>query len=284
MIAQETVWNKILPAVQGAIQATFAEDDQLLRSFLYPGQPAAAFQKLFGFSLFEILFKTVLGRTQLSLTRAIETEKGKYVHLEYAWHDTDDLKEGYTAADVSSVTLKKYRQEWRIVDVNPANADFPLTEARAQGILASIKSLNESNKLPAESWILPVALFGGALQLPFNEQALEDGVERLLLPGLQSRHFGVVSQRLGWQLWRDFKKQGKPDLSQPQVWAAAVEWLMGEQTMRDSSPATVGNYYRVTLGAGLPAIRQIKETLTIRGVDQRYSPIAGTSQIVVKPE
>lgn len=283
MITEEVVWKEIWPVVEGAIAATLEENEAALRGCLLPRRQAAEILELFGVAVFDILFKTVLGRGRLALTRAVETENGKYVHVELVWPDPELAANNYTAADVVAVKLRQYRQRWRIVEINPASVDLPLTEARAAGILVSSKVLSGSGGVPNEPWVLPVALFGGALQIPLRPEAMQDAVERLLLPGLQHRTYGLLSLVAGRRLWRDFKKKAShlSPMSQPAIWAACVEFIISEQTMRDQTPAAVGQSYHVPLSAMLPRLRQIKETLKIAGLDERYSAMAST-QIVLK--
>src|SRR5690606_17483693 len=175
----------------------------------------------------------------------------------------------------------RHRADWRVVAVNPAAADFALTEARAQGILLSAGRQTAEGELLQEPWILPVALFAGNLQLPLRPEAVNDPVEALFLPGLQHRTYGVLSLTGAWRLWSDFRRAAKPQLDGPAAWAAAVEFIMGEQTLRDVTQAAVGKHYGASLPAMLPRIRQIKQSLQIEGLDARYSPLGGT-QIVLK--
>jgi hypothetical protein len=225
-----------------------------------------------------------LGKERLGLARAIETENGRYVYLEFAWLDPESGGQSYTAADVVSVQLKRYRHDWRIVDVNPANTDLLMTEARAHTILLSSNALEGDENKVMEPWILPVALFAGALQLPLREQAMQDPVEQLFLPGLQARSYGLVSLVGGRRLWRDFRKKARPDLAKPAVWAAAVEILMSEQAMREQTQAAAGKFYQVSLAVLLPRIRQIKETLTLDGLHERYSPFGATRVMLGEKE
>jgi hypothetical protein len=321
MIDQQTVWQEIWPVVEELIQATLAENDGQVRQRLAPGEQAAGLHDLFGYPVFDILLKTVLGRGRLGLTRAIETEQGKFVHIEYAWPDSESEDNSYTAADVSTVKLKRYGKQWRVVEVNPASVDVPLTEARAQGILISSKALSTAGGVPQEPWILPVALFGGALQMPIRPGAMGDEVERLLLPGLQHRTYGVLSLLAGRRVWRDFKKKeitqgrkgakkgtlgnsGELALARPRAgtqekeqenpksqipnpksaaaaWAAAVEYILSEQSLREVTQAAVAQHYQVNLTDIVSRIRQIKETLNIRGLDERYTPFQ-PERIVLK--
>lgn len=274
MIDQETVWQEIWPVVEGLIRSTLAEERQGIRQLLVPNQPAATLYDLFGLPVLDILLKTVLGRESLGLARAIESDKGRYVHIEYAWPDPAATENRYTAVDVVSVQMQRYRHQWRVVNLNPANTDFPMTEPRAQAILLA----NQADEL--EPWILPVALYAGALPLPFQPAALGDPVERLFLPGMQQRSFGIVSLVGGRRLWRDFLKKAKAKVAQPAAWAAAVEYIMNEQSLREVTQATVGQHYQVNLPAVASRLRQIKERLQIQGLDERYSPL-GSARVVL---
>lgn len=276
MIDEETVWTEIWPVVEALIQATVAEDAEAIGRLLVPGEQAAEMLDFFGFAVFDILLKTVLGREQLGITRAIETEAGRYVHIEYAWPEPGTEDRSYTAADVVTVKLEQVEGEWRVVEVNPASADLPLTGARALGILTTSKVLSEKDKVPAEPWILPVALYGGMLQIPLQPAAMADAVEELLLPGLQHRTYGVMSLLRGRSLWRDFKAAAQPELSRPAAWAAAVEFIMSEQDMRNITQAATGKSYRVSLSSLVPRIKQIKKTLNIKGLDERYTDLQTT--------
>jgi hypothetical protein len=286
MIDKDTVWNGIWPVVQAFVIATLEEDEPKLKRRLVPHSRAAELYDLFGLYVFDILLKTVLGRERLGLVRAIETENGRYVYLEFAWPDPKTAENSYAATDVVSVQLKGYRNDWRIVDVNPAGTDLPMTEPRAHTILLANQSLEEvkapspdggsENALSLEPWLLPVALFAGALQLPLQEQAIQDPVESLLLPGLQARSYGLYSLIGGRRLWRDFRKKAEPDLDNPAAWAAAAEFLMAEQGMREQTQAATGQYYQVKLTTLLPRIRQIKKTLSLDGLHERYSPFGAT--------
>jgi hypothetical protein len=217
----------------------------------------------------------------MAVTRAIETDGGKYVHVELVWPDPEQSDNSYTAADLVSVTMRRYRKDWRVATVNPAAIDFPLTEARAQAVLLTSKVLADEHKLSAEPWLLPVALFAGNLQIPLQQAAMQDDVERLLLPGLQHRTYGILSLIAGRRMWRDFKKRAGPPLDRPAVWAAAAEFLMSEQMAREATQASVAKNYEVSLSQMLPCVKRIKSTLQISGLDERYSPL-GRTQIVVK--
>ncbi|MDT8307068.1 MAG: hypothetical protein RRC07_14145 [Anaerolineae bacterium] len=280
MVSEATVRTRIWPETEKLITATLAEDDDALRDLLVPRSEAALLHHLFGFPVFDLLLKTVLGREQLALTRAIETDKGKYVHIEFVWPDPGASDASYTAADIVSVQLRRYKGAWRVVAVNPAATDFPLTEPRAQGILVSAERA-AGGKLPQEPWILPVALFAGSLQLPLRDRATAEPVLALLLPGMQQRSYGALSLVGAFRLWHDFTRKASPDPGDPAAWAGAVEFIMSEQNLRELTQAAVGKYYGVSLTAMLPRIRQIKEILNLHDLDARYSALGGT-QVVLR--
>lgn len=284
MIDKDTVWNVLWPVAQQMVMATLEEDTKVIKKLLVPRSRAAELYDLFGVYVFDILLKTVLGREQMGLARAIETENGRFVYLEFAWLDPAAGGKSYLATDVVSVQLRKYRNNWRVADVNPANTDSPMSEPRANTVLLASKTLEEEEEAPLEPWLLPVALFAGALQLPLREEALRDPVEALLLPGLQARSYGLESLVGSRRLWRDFRKKADPKLDKPAAWAAAAEFIMAEQGLREQTQAAVGQYYGTALTALLPRIRQIKEALSLEGLHERYSPFGATRVLLADKE
>lgn len=128
MIQRDTVWNGIWPVVQKLVMATLEENENGLEKLLVPRSRAAELYDLFGLNVFDILLKTILGREQLGLARAIETENGRFVYLEFAWPDPSAGGNTYAETDVVSVQVRKYRNSWRVSDVNPASTDSPMSE------------------------------------------------------------------------------------------------------------------------------------------------------------
>lgn len=283
MIDEKTVWDDIWPVVERLISATVAEDTRTIRQQLLPGGPAADALDLFGHVVFDILLKTVLGRQKLGLTRAIEGDGGRSVFIEYAWPDPA-TKGSYTAVDVVAVRLDATGDGWRVAEINPASADLPLNSVRAAGVLSGTQVMNEDGQLPGEPWVLPLALYAGALQLPPAPGAAGDAVEALLLPGLQARQFGFRPQLFAHRLWRDFAAAtaGETDAGdRPGAWAAAVEAIIGEQSNRAQTQAAVGRHYRAPLGLVAARARQIRRALDVQRLDERYSDL-NTTEIVYK--
>lgn len=282
MINEQTVWDDIWPVVERLIAGAVAEDAQAMRQLLLPGGQAADALDLFGYAVFDILLKTVLGRERLGLVRAIEADEGAAVFVEYAWPDPGAGR-SYTAVEVVAVRLTQRGGAWLVDEINPASADLPLNSIRATSVLAGTQVMSDDGKLPAEPWILPVALYAGVLQLPLQPDAAADAVEAALLPGLQARGYGLLPLIYGRRLWRDFIAAARPELERPAVWAAAVEFIMAEQSNRAETQAAVGRFYRAPLGGVSGRAKQIKRVLGIAGPDPRYSDFA-TTQIVYNTE
>ena len=279
MIDEQTIWAKVWPIVENLIETTLAEDAAAMHTLLTEDGQAAAMLDLFDVYVFDILLKTVLGREQLGVTRAVETENGRFIHIEYAWPEPSPEQNSYTANDVVTVTLTQDKGDWRIVSVNPSTIDLPLTGGRARGIIASGQSLSEDGKVPGESWILPFALYGGLLKMKLRPEALIDSVEELLIPGMQERSYGVMALVYGRSLWRDFKVTNKPKLDNPAAWAAAVEFIMSELELRKLTQAAVAKNHKTPLSKMVPRMKQIKKVLNIQKGDERYADLQST-QIV----
>ena len=240
-IQEETVWSDVWPVVESLIQAVLAEDFAQVRPLLKPNSVADDMLDLYGYYVYDILLKSVLGRDKLAVTRAVETENGRFLHIEYAWPDTTTEENHYTANDVVTATLTEEDGQWLITDVNPSAIDLPLNGGRARAVLAGGKTLSEDDKIPGEAWILPFALYGGLLKMQLRDEALSDEVEQLLLPALQDRTYGVMAQLYGRRIWRDFKQAAKPSMEKPDAWSAAIEYILAEQELRKISQAAVAN-------------------------------------------
>ncbi|MCP5100492.1 MAG: hypothetical protein GY943_33500 [Chloroflexi bacterium] len=279
MVSKETIWNEVWPTVEKLIQATVDEDSDTISQLVVPGGQAAEMLDLFGFAVFDVLLKTVLGRGSLGVTRVVETENGRFIHLEYAWPEPGNSDGSYTATDVVTVTFEQADGSWRAVEINPAALDLPITGPRARAVLKSTKELSDDDTVPSEPWILPIALYGGLLQIPIQSSAIADAVEGVFLPGLQKSTHGVMSLVNGRRLWRDFKAAANPSLDKPAGWAAAIEFLMNHQMGRNVTQAAVSKQYKVNLSIMVPRIKQIKKALKLKEEDERYADNQAT-QIV----
>lgn len=283
MIDEKTIWEAVWPVVENLIEATLAEDAATMRTLLTPDGQAAVMLDLFDVYVYDILLKTVLGREQLGVSRAVETENGRFIHIEYAWPEPGSAQNGFTANDVVTVSLTQLEGRWLIDRINPSTIDLPLTGARARGLIATGQSLSEDGKVPGESWILPFALYGGLLKMKLRPEALADAVEKLLIPGMQERTYGAMALVNGRALWRNFKTSSKPKLDKPAAWAAAVEFIMSELELRNLTQAAVAKNHQIPLSIMVPRMKQIKKVLNIQKNDERYADLQST-QIVYESD
>ena len=283
MIDEKTIWEAVWPVVENLIEATLAEDAATMRTLLTPDGQAAAMLDLFDVYVYDILLKTVLGREQLGVSRAVETENGRFIHIEYAWPEPGSAQNSFTANDVVTASLTQLEGRWLIDSINPSSIDLPLTGARARGIIATGQSLSEDGKVPGESWILPFALYGGLLKMKLRPEALADAVEKLLIPGMQERTYGAMALVNGRTLWRNFKTSSKPKLDKPAAWAAAVEFIMSELELRNLTQAAVAKNHQIPLSIMVPRMKQIKKVLNIQKNDERYADLQST-QIVYESD
>lgn len=279
MIEEKTIWDEVWPVVEQLIEATLAEDAATMRTLLTRDGQAAAMLDLFDVYVYDILLKTVLGREQLGVSRAVETDNGRFIHIEYAWPEPGSAQNSFTANDVVTASLTQLDGRWLIDSINPSSIDLPLTGARARGIIATGQSLSEDGKVPGESWILPFALYGGLLKMKLRPEALADAVEELLIPGMQERTYGAMALVNGRALWRDFKAANKPTLEKPAAWAAAVEFIMSELELRNLTQAAVAKNHQIPLSLMVPRMKQIKKVLNIQKNDDRYADLQSTQII-----
>jgi len=266
---EETILEQVWPEVLALLEATIREEETAVTPHLAPDSPAAELFDLFGLSVFDILLKTILDEEQLELTQAVEISEGVFV--EFAWTLPPAMVARLPVDGAVSVLLQPVNGRYRIVDVNPNGLDLLLTEARARTILATAKILDQKDDLSTEPWVLPLALFAGWLPLPLRPEALADAAEALFLPGLQQRESGVLSLLRARRLWRDFKAVQPLPIGSPAVWAAAVEWVMGEQNSRLMPLTAVAEAYSVSPDKLSARAETIKTALNITGLDERYT-------------
>lgn len=65
----------------------------------------------------------------------------------------------------------------------------------------------------------------------------------------------------------------RPAGTQPAPWAAAVEFVVGDVNGRNATQAAIAKAYRVRLAQLLPRTRQLRQTLHIQPMDERYSEL-----------
>lgn len=284
-ITQDTLFNDIWPVVTELLKATLAQDEKALRKLLVTNGSAAATLALFGPVALDILLKTVYDRDNATVTYVVQTDKGRHLYLEFAWPD-ESQDNAVTADDFVYVRLRRQGEKWRVLDINPARIDSPMTPPRARGILLDNGLLQSGPNLPSEPWVLPVALVAGAIRLPIREDAMGDAVERLLLPKLQEQGHSLFALVNGRKMWRDFQSKAKLTVDVPLAWAAVIEFLIADQEMVKTSEEEVAAAYQINPIAFSQRIAQVKKALNIAetGLDERYTSLWVKPVEIVKSE
>ena len=277
MITEQTVHDEIWPVVQSLIAATLAGDEKMARRQLVPNRPVADMLQMFGITALDIFLKTILMRGRCGVRQAILTDNGRFVYIEYVWEGgvsaSNDL---FTAEDSVTVKMRRYRDSWRADDINPSSIELLLSAPRARAIMFATDEFQKDGTFPQHPWVLPVALYSGLLQLPPLEQATEDAVETAVLAQMQGRNYEILAHVHARRLWRDFKRKVKMKKVRPSeagAYAAAVEFVMNEQTASDLELNALCDEYDALPQIAERFVKRIKQALKIEEMDKRYSTL-----------
>ena len=277
MITEATVQAEIWPVVQRLITATMQGDEKGARRELVPNRPVAAMLDLFGLTSLDIFLKTILLQENFALRQAILTEGGRFVYLEYVWLGEEPAgSDIFPAAQMVTIKLRRYRERWRIDDINPSSIEMLLSAPRARAVLLLTPEFQQSGAFPQAPWILPLALYSGLLQLPMRDEAITDPVEALFLTQMQTSGYEVMALVLGQRLWRDYKRKRKlkkVPASEQTAYAAALEFIMSEQTASELALAPLCEAYDALLPVADSFVRRIKGTLKLKEIDERYTTL-----------
>ena len=277
MITEETVQEELWPVVQRLIAATLSEDEKAARRELVPNRPVADMLTMFGLTSLDICLKTVLLSESCALRQAILTDGGRYIYLEYLWSGEEPAgTEIFPGTTFVTVKLRLYRNRWRVEEINPSSIEMLLSAPRARALLLTTPEFQQTGTFPQAPWVLPLALYSGLLQLPLREDAVDDAVEALFLSRMQERGYEVMALVLGRRLWRDFKRKRqlkKIPRSEQTAYAAAVEFIMNEQTASELELAPLCEEYEALLPVADTFVRRIKSLLKLAQVDERYTTL-----------
>jgi hypothetical protein len=274
VLTTEQAITDIWPRARKLLELVLNQDEQGVNSLLAPKGSAAAYYDLHGMVSLEVLLKTLFGRTQVGLTQAIPAQKDKLLFFEFVWFDPEREQDAYEPKDVVSLSMARVRKVWRVTDINPSTLSHWVTSSMARGLLTELRGKN-GGTLPQSADILPLAFLAGQMKLPILAGAMQDDVERLLLPTLQMQGFGALALVKARQLWRDFAKRKPPRINENtgKLWASAVTEIMVEQAHAEVTQAAIAKLYGAPLAKLFAPIREIRTVLGINGVDERYSPI-----------
>jgi hypothetical protein len=168
---------------------------------------------------------------------------------------------------VSTVTMRHDGQAWRVADVNPAPLDAPVTVLQAQD---ELRQVVEEGRGGEALWF-PLGVLTGAFQLKRLGKEHLDDVENLFVEGMEASEFGVPEVVRAVRLWREFKQSAEPRHRRPDVYGAAVEYIMVLFGFYGDSQADIGQRYGVSPSSISGKWREIESTLGLSQFDARYS-------------
>lgn len=273
MLTQEQAINDIWPRGRALLELVLNQHTRGIKSLLAPQGTAAAYFDLHGLVGLEVLLKTLFGRIQVGLTQAIPSQKEQLIFFEFAWLNPDE-QDDYEPKDVVSLSMTQVRKAWCVVDINPSSLNHWVTSSMARGLLTELRE-EHGGQLPQTADVLPIAFLAGQMKLPLRAGAMQDSVERLLLPKMQAQGFGALALVNARNMWRDFVKRKPPRINEntQKLWAAAITAIMAEQARVQVTQAAVAQLYSAPLARLFAPVREIRTILEIVEDDERYSPI-----------
>jgi len=173
----------------------------------------------------------------------------------------------YDPRRVSTVKLQRREGNWRISDVNPAPLDHQISVAEAQELLARAVQAGRG----AEPLVFPWGVITGAFQIKRLGSEPLDQVERLFVEGMEHSEFGVPEIIRAVRLWREFKERASPTYRRPEVYAAAVEYVMTLFGFYGDSQVRIAERYGVSPASISSKWHEIERALSLSQFDRRYS-------------
>jgi hypothetical protein len=261
--AQETS-----PAVRELVRALRDQDESTTVLLLMPESEADWAFRLFGMGPLIFLLYMHLQCEKFVLPR-FARRGAQEVLVEVGWVTGED-EEGramYDPRRVSTLTMRRLGNDWRVCDVNPGLLDNQISVSRAQELLGQV--LREGRG--REPLWFPLGVLTGAVQLKRLGREPLDEVESLFVSGMESSDFGVPEIVRAVRLWREFKQTTDPSYQRPEVYAAAVEYIMVLFGFYGDSQASIGERYSVSPSSISSRWREIEAALGLSQFDARYS-------------
>ena len=260
--AQETS-----PAVGEFVRALKDQDESAVPLLLMPESEADWAFRLFGMGPLIFLLYMHLECDHFVLPRFARC--GSEVLVELGWMTGED-EEGRATYDprrVSTLMMKRLDTGWRVCDVSPGPLDDRVSVSKAQEVLGQV--LREGRG--REPLWFPLGVLTGAFQLKRLGREALDEVERLFVSGMEDSEFGVPEIVRAVRLWREFKRTAQPGYRRPEVYAAAVEYIMVLFGFCGDSQVSIGERYGVSPSSISSKWREIEAALGLSQFDARYS-------------
>jgi hypothetical protein len=256
------------PLIRELVCALKGLDEAAAETLLIPDSEADWGLRLFGLGPLLFLLYMYLECDDFVIPRF--ARRGPAERLaEVGWvTGTDDKGRAlYDPRRISTVTLRRHESHWEIADVNPAPLDHPVTVSEAQGLLKQVIDKGEGQN---PLWFA-YGVLTGAFQLKRMGREPLDEVEESFVAGMQESSFGLPEIIRAVRLWREFKRLATPSYRRPEVYAAAVEYIMVLFGFYGDSQLSVGERYGVSSSSISARWREIEEALGLSQFDSRYS-------------
>jgi hypothetical protein len=256
------------PLVREFVQVLREQDERAVGHLLLPDSEADWHFRLFGIGPLIFLLYMHLECEEFVLPRFARRERGQ-VLVEVGWVTGAD-REGRAVYDprrVSTVTLQAQGESWLVADLIPSRLDRPISVASAQELLQRVV---EEGRAGDPLWF-PAGVLTGAFQLKRLGKEPLDQVEEAFVKGMEDSSFGVPEIVRAVRLWREFKEKARPTYRRPEVYAAAVEYIMVLFGFYGDSQTGIGARYGVSPASISRRWREIEGVLELSQFDARYS-------------
>lgn len=257
------------PVARRFMRALKEQDERAIPPLLMPDSEADWAFRLFGMGPLVFLLYMHLECDRFVLPRFGRRGR-REVLVEVGWVTGAD-QDGKAMCDprrVSTLTMQLHHEGgWRVADLNPAPLDGPISVARAQELLTQVAEQGSG----AEPLWFPLGVLTGAFQLKrLGHESLDD-VESLFVNGMEVSEFGVPEVLRAVRLWREFKEKAQPRCRRPQVYVAAVEYVMVLFGFYRDSQVEIGARYGVSPSSISGKWHEIERVLGLSQFDARYS-------------
>jgi hypothetical protein len=273
--------QKTAPLVREFVQALKEQDERAIGRLLTPDSEVDWQFRLFGMGPLIFVLYMHLECDEFVLPRFARRGRRQAL-VEVGWVTRVDRqgKAVYDPRRVSTVTLHAQGDSWLVADLSPSRLDRPISVAGAQDLLQRVV---EEGRAGDPLWF-PAGVLTGAFQLKRLGQEPLDEVEQSFVSGMEDSCFGVPEIVRAVRLWREFKEQAQPTYRRPEVYAAAVEYIMVLFGFYGDSQTDIGERYGVSPASISGKWREIESVLQLAQFDTRYSihqdPGAGLEEML----
>jgi len=256
------------PVVRELVEALKRLDEGAIGRLLLPESEAEWAFRLFGMGPLLFLLFMHLECDRFVLPRFARRGRQE-VLAEVGWVTGAD-EEGraiYDPRRVSTAKLHRCEGGWLISDLSPGPLDRQISMLEAQELLA--KAVQEGRA--GDPLGFPWGVLTGAFQLKRLGKEPLDQVEKLFVEGMEHSEFGVPEIIRAVRLWRQFKERASPTHRRPEVYAAAVEYVMALFGFYGDSQVQIAERYGVSPSSISSKWHEIERTLSLSQFDRRYS-------------